>query len=187
MRARRLILLTGLLGVVLSLGCGGTAMEPVPEGTGAGAPPPPNASASANALPPPPDPIALPHTETESSGGSSRGGGKASVHGATATSTGDGIPPVIIESIVNKELDRVRGCYEKAIVRDPTLAGRVAVQFTIDAKGAVPQASASDTNIADAAMISCVVSVVRSLSFPAPDKGGMMIVTYPFHFDSGDK
>jgi hypothetical protein len=117
-------------------------------------------------------------------GGSS--GGKGRVSAATATTTGGGVPPEVIQRIVRQSFGQFHVCYESAMKKDPTLSGKVALKFTIDAKGTVSQAQMGDTNIADADMATCLVAAVRGLSFPAPDNGGSTVVTYPLQFSSGD-
>lgn len=119
-------------------------------------------------------------------GGSSTGGSRGKVQAATATSTGSGLPPEVIQRIVRQRLSLIRYCYEKAMERDPTIGGKIAVKFTINATGAVSQAAAGDTTISDATMVSCVVAAVRGLSFPQPENGGVMVVTYPFNFSPAD-
>ncbi len=118
--------------------------------------------------------------------GGSGGSSRAKVQGATATSSGSGLPPEVIQRIVRQKLGVIRLCYEKAMTKDPTLGGKVAVKFTIDATGAVSAAAAADTTIPDAEMVTCVVGAVRGLSFPQPENGGVMVVTYPFNFSPAD-
>lgn len=108
------------------------------------------------------------------------------VSAATATTVGTGLPPEVIQRIVRSRIAKIRYCYEKALERSATLSGKVAVKFTIDAAGAVTAATASDTTIADAEMVSCVVAAVRTLSFPQPDSGSPIVVTYPFNFAPAD-
>lgn len=110
----------------------------------------------------------------------------AKVQAATASTTGSGLSPEVIRRVVRRKVGAIRYCYEKAMTKNPTLGGKVAVKFTIDAKGTVSSASASDTTISDAEMVSCVVTAVRGLSFPQPENGGTVVVTYPFHFSPGD-
>ena len=118
--------------------------------------------------------------------GGSHGGSRAKVQAATASTAGSGLPPEVIQRIVRQRLGAIRYCYEKAMTKNPTLGGKVAVRFTIDATGAVSSASAADTTIADAEMVSCVVGAVRGLSFPQPENGGTLVVTYPFNFSPAD-
>ena len=115
------------------------------------------------------------------SGGKKRG----RVAAATATTSGSGIPTEVIQRIVRSNISTIQACYEKAMTKAPSLAGKVLVKFVINADGSVSSAAASDTNITDADMVSCVCGAVRRMAFPQPD-GGAMVVTYPFNFSSAD-
>jgi hypothetical protein len=117
------------------------------------------------------------------------GGGSGSrgrVAAATATTAGAGLPPEIIQRIIRANVEQIRFCYEAALTKTPALAGKVAVSFTIDGQGKVASASAGDTTISDAEMVTCVISAVKRMSFPLPDGGGAVNVTYPFAFSPGD-
>jgi hypothetical protein len=118
--------------------------------------------------------------------GSSGNGKKGRVAAATAMTTGSGLAADVIQRVVRAHVGEIQACYEKAIEKTPALSGKVAVKFVIDGKGAVASASADDTNIADATMVSCVLAAVKRMSFPAPDGGGVMVVTYPFQFAPSD-
>jgi len=118
--------------------------------------------------------------------GGSHTGARGKVSAATATTTGDGLPAEVIQRIIRQNVGQIRLCYETAMTKNPTLSGKVALKFTIDGKGGVSQAAVGDTTIADADMVTCLVSVVKRLSFPAPEAGGSMTVTYPLQFAPGD-
>lgn len=120
------------------------------------------------------------------SGSGSTAGKKGRIAAATATTTGAGLPPEVISRIVRANVTQIQACYEKAMTKNPSLAGKVAVKFVIDAQGAVSTASAADTNIADADMVSCVVGAVKKMAFPTPDGGSPVVVTYPFNFSTND-
>lgn len=67
-----------------------------------------------------------------------------------------------------------------------TRAGRVTVRFIIVGDGTVAMAEVveSSTTLGDPTTERCVSHAVRRLVFPAPDGGGIVIVTYPFAFDT---
>jgi len=102
-------------------------------------------------------------------------------------------PPVIkgsldkdvIRRVVKKHTAEVRFCYEKELVRDPGLAGTVRVRFVIGTGGEVIDATASDSSVPSPDLSTCLAGVVRRWVFPKPD-GGVVEVTYPFTFKSGD-
>jgi len=90
----------------------------------------------------------------------------------------------LLAATVRRALPRVRHCYERALTKNPTLAGKLLVSFAITSRGAVEEvAEANDEGPAfpDAEVTACVVAVVASLRFPAPT-GGAVVVRYPFVF-----
>lgn len=119
-------------------------------------------------------------------GGSERSGARGSVAGATATTTGSGLAPEGIQRVIKRHVAKIRFCYEKAMDRAPALSGKIAVSFTIDGQGGVASVKASDTTIADAEMVTCVLDAVKSMAFPTPDGGGAVNVVYPFVFSPAD-
>ncbi|MCA9550639.1 MAG: AgmX/PglI C-terminal domain-containing protein, partial [Myxococcales bacterium] len=62
------------------------------------------------------------------------------------------------------------------------LSGKISVYFTIAPTGSVANASVRETTMNDANVESCVEKVMRSLQFPKPRGGGIVVVTYPFVF-----
>ena len=86
----------------------------------------------------------------------------------------------IIRRIVRAHINEVRYCYNQALARDPNARGRVAIQFRIDGKGKVPSAVVQETTMRDAGVGNCMAQAARRWTFPKPEGGGDVIVTYPF-------
>ncbi len=97
--------------------------------------------------------------------------GKATVEGA--------LDKDIIRRIVRAHINEIRYCYNQGLARDPSLRGRVEVQFTINEAGKVPTAVVASTTLKDASVGTCVAQAVKRWTFPKP-KGGNVVVTYPF-------
>ena len=91
-----------------------------------------------------------------------------------------GLDKDLIRRVVRAHINEIRYCYNQGLARDPNLKGRVAVQFQINSVGKVPTAVVSDTDVKDGNVSSCIAQSVRRWSFPKPDGGGTVIVTYPF-------
>lgn len=89
-----------------------------------------------------------------------------------------------IARVIRRNLPRFKYCYEKQLNANPNLAGKVSVYFTIAPTGSVANASVSESSMGDATVESCVASVMKSLKFPQPKGGGIVVVTYPFVFSS---
>jgi hypothetical protein len=94
-----------------------------------------------------------------------------------------GLSREVIRRVVRRHIDELRFCYEQALDRDPELAGRVSVQFTIDREGSVREAAIASDTMGDGATSACIAHVVQRWAFPAP-AGGEVRVSYPFVFDS---
>ncbi|RLB62428.1 MAG: hypothetical protein DRI90_09110 [Deltaproteobacteria bacterium] len=87
------------------------------------------------------------------------------------------LPPERVAHVVRLNRGRLRACYQRGLVRDATLAGRVVVRFAIDPDGSVTQTSAS-SSLGDADVVACIVQTFRGLTFPATE-GGRIDVQYP--------
>lgn len=110
-------------------------------------------------------------------------GQRGSVQGATATAVGS-LDPAIIKRIVQTASPKIKACYDTALEKDPKVAGRLPIRFTIDPNGRVTSAAPSDATITEATFASCVVQCFQNLQFPQPDNGGSVVVTYPLTFSS---
>jgi TonB family protein len=91
----------------------------------------------------------------------------------------------IIRRIVRRHLNEVRYCYEQVLPRHPSLSGRAVVQFTIGKDGQVIASVLQSSTLAMPNLESCVVNAVKRWPFPAPERGGLTMVSYPFQFAPG--
>jgi hypothetical protein len=89
-----------------------------------------------------------------------------------------------IRRIVHRHLNEVKFCYESALAKSPDLSGRVSIRFMITGTGAVQMSAVADSTLADPAVAGCIAAAVRRWAFPAPDGGGVVVVTYPFQLES---
>lgn len=119
-------------------------------------------------------------------GAGNLGGRKASapdpMSGGTAEIRGS-LDKDIIRRVIRRNINQIKFCYDSELQKDPTLAGRVRIKFVIDQNGGVASSSPIGigvSNIVD----SCVASKIKQLSFPTPEGGGIVEVTYPFIFQS---
>lgn len=94
------------------------------------------------------------------------------------------LDPAEIQRVVRAHFTTLRGCYEKELVRDPSLQGRAVVRFEIELNGHVGDASAS-SEVFPPSLDDCLVDAFRELVFPRPE-GGTVIVSYPIVFTPGN-
>jgi TonB family protein len=88
-----------------------------------------------------------------------------------------------IRTVVRSHAPEIRACYEFALTQHPSLAGRVVVNFTINAEGSVVSSEIFQSTVGNAAMESCIAKAVKLWSFPKPSApGGRAVVRYPFIF-----
>ena len=74
-------------------------------------------------------------------------------------------------------LPKIRYCYEKHLLTDPTLAGTVTTTFVLTPEGAVLEITA--TGVSDGVAL-CIRDVVTRIKFPRFES--LLSITYPFHF-----
>lgn len=87
-----------------------------------------------------------------------------------------------VSSAIRARSAAFRACYERELRNNPSLAGKVTVQFTIVPAGTVSGASAVENTTGSASLGSCVVSTISRLRWnPGPD-GGSVSFRYPFVF-----
>ena len=103
------------------------------------------------------------------------------VRPAQASVSGKGVPPELLQKVVAAKLGDVEDCYERELAVSPGARGKVVVAFTVDASGAATRAQVVETF--SASLGECMVGAVGRWRFPAPTDGGLVRVTYPFHFE----
>ena len=86
----------------------------------------------------------------------------------------------VIARIIHRHVNEVRYCYTQELTARPDLQGRVAVKFIIAPTGLVQAAALASSTLANATAEQCIVEAVGRWVFPAPEGGGIVVVTYPF-------
>lgn len=86
-------------------------------------------------------------------------------------------------AVVNRYLADIQRCYERALVENPNLVGRVEYEWEINPQGAVNSASVKRSELSGAdGLNQCVLKIIRSMPFPR-SKNGLPTVTsvgFPF-------
>ena len=86
----------------------------------------------------------------------------------------------IIRRVIRSRLAQVRYCYEKELVKKPSLQGKVSTKFVISGAGKVVSATVRQSTMGSKAVEQCIVKVIKRLRFPKPKGGGIVVVNYPF-------
>ncbi|SES99933.1 TonB family protein [Stigmatella erecta] len=93
-----------------------------------------------------------------------------------------GLDKDVIAKVIRRHQNEIKYCYETELNKNPSLAGKVAVAFTIDPAGAVAEANVAETTLGNATAENCMLSRIRRWKFPEPKGGGVVAVTYPWLF-----
>jgi len=77
----------------------------------------------------------------------------------------------------------VQACYEKALLANPGLGGRIVFDWTVTSTGKVKGVRVRSSTLGSAKVASCIAGKIRRWKFPKPE-GGDVTVTFPFLFRS---
>ena len=90
-----------------------------------------------------------------------------------------------IRRVIRKNEGQVRICYERALMGNPDLAGRVTIQFIIVGDGSVEASRLDSSTLGSLSAEVCVAEAACGWHFPKTNGGGRVIVTYPFNLTTG--
>jgi TonB family protein len=93
-----------------------------------------------------------------------------------------GLDKDVIMKVIKRHQNEIKFCYEQELQKNPSLAGKVAVAWTIDPSGGVSEANVSESSIGNANVEGCIVQRIRRWKFPEPQGGGIVNVTFPWIF-----
>jgi TonB family protein len=91
-----------------------------------------------------------------------------------------GLSKAIIRRTVRRHLNEVKYCYQRELQGNRNLRGRVIVSFTISGNGRVAFAGVKRSTLGNVKVEGCIAKAVRRWLFPAPQGGGIVMVSYPF-------
>jgi hypothetical protein len=103
--------------------------------------------------------------------------------GDDATFTGT-IDKEAIRRVVQANLKQIKNCYERGLNRDPSLYGKIVIQWTIGPGGKVLEAGIKGTTMNSPEVESCAVARLRTWKFPEPPVNEVAVVSYPFVFQA---
>lgn len=88
----------------------------------------------------------------------------------------------LVVSTIKTRLRAIQMCYEQQLRRNPTLAGKVTIEFTIQPRGNVTDVHVKDNTTGDPAVGTCVANTVSLFRFNPGPQGGSVTYSYPFVF-----
>lgn len=95
-----------------------------------------------------------------------------------------GLDKSLIAAVVQANIGQIKHCYERQLLVDPNIFGKVVAAWTIDKNGAVSTSSVKKTTMNNQAVEKCIAGKIKNWSFPKPKGGGQVLVSYPFLFKS---
>jgi hypothetical protein len=118
-------------------------------------------------------------------------GGKGAGRGMDAGifDTGDlsvigGLDKETVRRVIAGYRGKVRICYDKSLVGNPKVAGRVVYKWLISPPGPVPQVNITKSGVESQTLEQCVLGVIKNMVFPKAPNGRPTTVIYPFEFFS---
>ena len=96
----------------------------------------------------------------------------------------EGLTREEVAKVIHSHINEIRYCYESAILSDPSLAGKVLIDFRIGSRGAVDSAQTAGDSMNNSNVSRCLVAKLKNWKFPSPRGGVQVAVSYPFLFKS---
>src|SRR5690606_13060519 len=87
-----------------------------------------------------------------------------------------------VADVIRRNMGQILFCYEQGLQLDPSLTGRVGVNFVVGANGQVKTAGVGNTTLNSKQIEDCVIARLKSWKFPLPTGGVDVKVAYPFLF-----
>lgn len=95
-----------------------------------------------------------------------------------------GLDKSVIAAVIQNNLSQIKYCYERQLVAEPDLFGKVVVSWVINASGAVEAQAVKQTTLNSAPVENCMLMKIAGWKFPQPKNGTKVNVSYPFLFKS---
>jgi TonB family protein len=90
-----------------------------------------------------------------------------------------------VDFAVKMRMDKIRGCYQRELQRNPRLTGEMLVGFVVQRDGTVGSASIKRSSINNVAVENCVREQFLMMKFATPPGNQTIDVNYPIVFAAG--
>ncbi len=90
----------------------------------------------------------------------------------------------VVSQTVQRRISAIKACYERELKSNPTLAGKVVVQFTIEESGRVGTTTVTTDTTGEPRVGQCIALTISRFKFPSPE-GGAVTASYPFVLQPG--
>ena len=88
-----------------------------------------------------------------------------------------------IARVVKQHLREIQYCYEKNLLRNNKLKGKLIMEWTIVSTGKVSLVKTRFNSMHSPKVARCVSKSIKKMKFPSPRGGGLVEVEYPFLFE----
>jgi len=132
-------------------------------------------------LAPPPPPPPPPEEPSASASASSAPSPKLSKGGSGCAGECKGEVSSELRTYLSGRAAQGRKCYERALLQNGSLQGRMKVQVRLSAAGQLCNASMAADDLRDPGLSACILQMFRNSVFPTP-KGGCVDVAVPMSF-----
>jgi hypothetical protein len=95
-----------------------------------------------------------------------------------------GLDKSVIAAVIQNNLGQIKYCYERQLVAEPELFGKVVMTWQIIGSGAVESPNVKQTTLNSPPVEQCMAMKIAGWKFPQPKNGSKVTVTYPFLFKS---
>jgi hypothetical protein len=83
-----------------------------------------------------------------------------------------------IQKVINSHIHELQACYERQLVMNHNLAGKVTFEWVIGTSGSVTTVDIKASTLSSNKVASCMQAAIHRWQFPAPS-GGQVTVIYP--------
>jgi outer membrane biosynthesis protein TonB len=97
------------------------------------------------------------------------------------TASGGTLSREAIQQVVSAHMHEVQACYERSLLTQPGLSGKIVFDWQIAMGGGVASARLANSTMNSPAVATCILMLIRGWRFPSP-VGGAVDVRYPFVF-----
>ena len=87
-----------------------------------------------------------------------------------------------VKRVIEQHLDEITYCYETALISNPSIKGKITMEWKILMSGAVGEIRIKSSTIKSPEIYGCIKSAIKTWQFPRP-VGNEVVVSYPFIFD----
>ncbi len=88
-----------------------------------------------------------------------------------------------VTRVVNSHIHEIQACYERSLINNPDISGRIVFDWTVTPEGGVTGVRVRSSTLGSSEVASCISALIKKWKFTQPE-GGEVTVTYPFLFRS---